>query len=330
MNLNRDLLKKGPELKLKRPAGLDKVTNVRVSNVLWPIAAILAVAVVAVPLLLSSSSSQTNVPLAQSPQSASSPNAPSIPAVSVSDTASTAKLKGPSRNPFTQLNSGSGGSGSSKSSKSSKSGSSSSSGSSSTSSSGSSGSSSSTPSGKETLPTKIKTTPPPPWGVLTPTETFRVSVSVSGSSGDENTINSLERLSTLPSRNDPLMIELGVLKGSKDVLFALLPGTAVSGSATCVPGPSDCQVVEIPVGKIETLKADTQEGWMAQGMFAVTGITKQKHKSTADARTARRVVNAFGHALLKQTASAALSLFEYLPNLGVLVDKRNLNVGGGS
>jgi hypothetical protein len=327
MKLNKDLLKKGPAL--KRPAGLERLAQLRVSNALWPIAAILAVAIVAVPLLLSNSGSQSNQPLAESSVGPAIPNVSSIPAVSVSDTASDAKLKGRSRNPFQQLKGGSSGSGSAKSSKSEPTPSQSSSGSSSQSTTGSSGSHTSGSTTGTTTTTTTPAPPPPPSG-LTPTETYEVSLSITGNSGNENTINSLERLSALPSRSNPLLIELGVLKGGKDVLFALQPGTVVRGGGTCIPGPTDCELLSLRQSQVEKVEATTQDGVMPQAMFAVTAITMQKHTNAAAAGAARRVQNAYGHSLLKTSTAAALSLFEYDPSIGALVDKRNLSVGGAS
>jgi hypothetical protein len=327
MKLNKELLKKGPAL--KRPAGLEKLAHLRVSNALWPIAAILAVAIVAVPLLLSNSGSQSNQPLAESSVGPTIPNVSSIPAVSVSDTASDAKLKGRSRNPFQQLKGGTSGSGSAKSSKSEPTPSQSSSGSSSQSTTGS-GSHTSGSTGTGTTTTTTTPPPPPPPSGLTPTETYEVSVSVTGNSGNENTINSLERLSALPSRSNPLLVELGVLKGGKDVLFALQPGTIVRGGGRCIPGPTDCELLSLRRSQVERVEATTQDGVMPEAMFAVTAITMQKHTNAAVASAARRVQNAYGHSLLKASTSPALSLFQYDPNIGALVDKRNLSVGGGS
>ena len=328
MKLNKDLLKRGPAL--KRPAGLERLAHLRVSNALWPIAAILAVAIVAVPLLLSNSGTQSTQPLAESSVGAAIPNVSSIPSVSVSDTASDAKLKGRSRNPFQQLKGGGSGSGSTKSSKSEPTPSQSSSGTSSQSTTPSSGSHASGSTGTGTTTTTTTLAPPSPPSGLSSTETYEVSVSVTGNSGNENTINSLERLSALPSRLNPLLVELGVLKGGKDVLFALQPGTVVRGGGTCIPGPTDCELLSLRKSQVERVEATTQDGVMPQAMFAVTAITMQKHANAAAARAARRVQNAYGHRLLKASTAAALSLFQYDPSIGALVDKRNLSVGGGS
>src|SRR5580704_15327349 len=73
------------------------------SKRLWPIAAVLLVAVIAVPVLLSSGSSSTPTPVAQvPPQSGGATPIPGTPVLSVNDTPSHAKITGKARNPFTQ------------------------------------------------------------------------------------------------------------------------------------------------------------------------------------------------------------------------------------
>jgi hypothetical protein len=336
--MKKDFLKQPVSLKslkslsVKRPAAVGRLGRLRVSNKLWPIAAVLALAVVAVPILLSSNSSANNSPIAQAPQTPAIPSISGIPAVSVSDTPSHAKLKGHSHNPFKQL----GATGSSKSSKSgtksepnpsqTPSGSSSKSGS--TSPSGTTGNG--TGPGTTTTTTTTPAPPPPPPTTLAPTESYDVSVSITGNSGDENTIPSLERLSALPSRSNPLLVELGVLQGGKRVLFAVEPGTVGRGAGQCIPGPVDCEILSLAPHQIEKLEAQTQDGVMPQALFAVTAIATQQYQSATQADSARRVQSAFGHSLLRQSTGTALSLFPYQPSLGALVDQRNLSVGGGS
>jgi hypothetical protein len=329
--MNFDSLKKNltkQQVDFKRPAALGgKFARLRVSNKLWPIAAVLALAVVVVPMMLSNGGSPTT-PVAQIPPSPAIPSVSGIPAVSVDDTAvSHAKLNGPSHNPFKQLKGGGGssskGSGSTKTEPTP---SQTSSGSSSKS--GSTGSTGGNGTGTPTI-TVTTPTPPPPPDKLTPTQTYDVAISITGNSGNENTINSLERLSALPSDNNPLLVELGVLEGGKRVLFALQPGTVVRGGGQCVPGPVDCEILSLARGQVEKLEAQTQDGVEPQALFAVTAITMQDHGTAANADAARRVESSYGRKLLQQSPGTALSLFPYKASLGAIVDQRNLSVGGG-
>jgi len=328
--VNKDFLKK--PVALKRPPALGKFVRLRVSNKLWPIAAVLALAVVAVPILLSKHSSPST-PIAQIPQAPAVPGGSGIPAVSVDDTVvSHAKLTGPSRDPFQQLKAGANSSKSSSGAKTEPTPSQTSSGNSSKS--GSAGSTGTTggsgTGGTTTTTTTTPAPPPPPPSTLTPSQTYEVAISITGNSGSENTINSLERLSAVPSRNDPLLVELGVLQGGKRVLFALQPGTVPRGGGVCIPGPVDCEILSLARGQVEKLEAQTQNGVEPQALFAVTAITRQDHSSAGDAKAARRVESAYGRSLLQQSSGTALSLFQYEASLGAIVDLRNVSVKGGS
>ncbi len=153
---------------------------------------------------------------------------------------------------------------------------------------------------------------------------------MTNSSGGLDTIDPLERLSILPSKQTPLMVELGVLKGGKRVLFALQPGAVVSGPGSCTPGPIDCEVLSLAVNQIENLGVQSGSGVSPVTMFAVTAIKADKHPSAAAAWQARNKASAAGRALLNSSALSALSLFEYKPSLGALVSLQNLKVGGST
>jgi len=142
-------------------------------------------------------------------------------------------------------------------------------------------------------------------------------------------VNPVQRLSILPNKQAPLMVELGVLKGGKRVLFALQPGAVVSGPGSCTPGPIDCQVLSLGVDQIENLGVQSGGGVTPVTMFAVTGIKVDKHPSAAAAQQARNKVSPAGRALMKSSGLSALSLFQYKASLGALVSLQNLKVGSG-
>jgi hypothetical protein len=138
-----------------------------------------------------------------------------------------------------------------------------------------------------------------------------------------NPIDPLERLSPLPSAGQPLVVELGVLQGGHRVLFAVQPGTVVSGPGACTPGPIDCEILSVAQDQVETVSSGS-----TAVSFAVTGITAQQHPSTAAANAARQAVDRAGRDLLSNSPLSALSLFQYQPQIGAVVDLRNLTVGG--
>jgi len=298
---------------------------------LWPVALALVAGLVAVPLLLAKSAS-TN-PLAVLPSASTPPtaSATAIPVVSEQVVPAHAELGGTGRDPFTQqpLPAVPGAAAlASAASKASGSSGSSSSSTKSTSTTGSSTTGTTTMS-TSTTPTTTTTTPtttPAPAG-LGPAQSYAVTFAITNSAGGIDTTDSLERLSVLPSQRQPLIVELGVLQGGQRVLFALLPGAVVSGPGTCIPGPLDCEILSLRRGQVEGLSTQSTIGVFSIADFAVTAITTQNHGSAAAANQARTTASAAGRRVLNAANLSALSLFQYQPSLGAIVDLRNLKVG---
>jgi hypothetical protein len=169
-----------------------------------------------------------------------------------------------------------------------------------------------------------KVQPKPAPSGLTKTESYDVSLATTNASGGLNTVDPLERLSVVSTQSHPRLIELGVLQGGKRVLFALQPGTVVVGRGTCTPGPIDCEILSLGRGQTESVSA---AGSSSSTLLAVTSIRVAHYGTVAGANRARRATSAAGRALLNTSTSAALSLFQYQPSRGVVVDLRNLSVG---
>jgi hypothetical protein len=306
---------------------------------------VLIVALVAVPLLLSKKAPTNLVtqPTGGLPYSTGT----ALPAISVQTKPSGSKLAGRGRNPFTPQHGAtttaaattttastavtvpSSGTGAST-------GSTGSTGA--TGSTGSSGlgsatgpvvvSSPATPPSTPTTPTTpAKPAPPAPSG-LTAKQSYQVSLAITTKDGGLNTIDPLERLSVLPSVQHPLLVELGVLQGGKQVLFAVEPGAAVGGPGTCTPGPIDCEILSLAPGQTEGVSEQTATGSTPVALFSVNSISAVGHPTAAAADAARRTASAAGRQLVANTPLSAVSLFQYDPSVGAVVDLRNLTVGG--
>lgn len=289
---------------------------------LWPIAAALLLALIAVPAFLSSTAASTPAPSLPSSQTPAS-TGPAVPVVSVSNTPTHSKLTGRARNPFKPQ--GSTPNAGSKTSSTAKKTSSSSSGNSSTvKSTTTTSSSATTPPAPTTTTTTTTPAPTAPTG-LSDSESYNVALSINNASGGLNAIPSVERLSVLPNPSHPLLVELGVLKGGKRALFAVQPGAVVHGPGRCTPGPIDCQILSLAQGQVESLK---RVGAASSVLFAVTAITAQQHGSATAATKLRDKESDAGRQLLnRDTTLPALSLFKYVPSLGAILDLRNVTVG---
>lgn len=311
---------------------------------LWPVAAILVVAVVAVPVLLSRSSAPAPQPQAQVPANTPSGGS-SIPALNVTTTPTHARIVGPVHDPFagaaatgapstatTTQGVASSGTGSTAST--------STGGTSSTGSSTGSSTSTSTSTSTGTGSPSASTTPNPPSitgsakpkpapAGLKPTQAYDVALAITNGSGGINTVDPLERLSVIPGAQQPLLVELGVAQGGNHVLFAVQPGAIPSGPGKCTPGPIDCEILSLGQDQTEQLSAQTGSiGPVQVALFAITGITATDYPSVSAADKSRRQASAAGRALLDKSTYPTLSLFQYEPSLGSVVDERNLEVGG--
>ena len=311
---------------------------------LWPIAIVLIVALVAVPILLSKKAS-TN--LITPPAGAGLPysTGATLPAISVQTVAGGSKLAGHARNPFTpqHVAATSTTTATTPATSTVSAGSSTTSGASSTGSTSTSGAGSTTnATGGGTGTTPAATSPstsapaspseptkpaPAPSG-LTARQSYQVSLAMTVANGGVNTIAPLERLSVLPSVQKPLLVELGVLQGGRQVLFAVEPGAAVSGPGACTPGPIDCEVVSLAPGQTEAVSQQTPTGSTPVAEFAVNSISAADHPTVAAAEQARRTASDAGRQLLANSPLSTGSLFQYDPSVGAVVDLRNLTVGG--
>ncbi|HUA72042.1 MAG TPA: hypothetical protein VMA96_13195 [Solirubrobacteraceae bacterium] len=307
-----------------------------VDRKLWPIALVLVIALVAVPVLLTKKAPTDIVTPPSGPLPYSSGT--TLPAISVQTAPGNSNLGGKGRNPFTpqhvattsttavvaSVTTPSTGTTTTSTG---------STGVSSTGTSGGSGTSSSTSSSSSgSTPAPTSTTPAPapkpaPIG-LTSTQAYHVSLAITTANGGVNTIDPLERLSILPSKQEPMLIDLGVLQGGHSVVFVVEPGTVVSGAGTCTPGPIDCEILTLNPGQTEGISRQTASGSTPVALFSVNSISADQFPSAAAANKARTTASDVGRQLLSRSPLSAISLFQYDPSVGAVVDLRNLTVGG--
>jgi hypothetical protein len=298
---------------------------------LWPIAAGLLVAIVAVPVLLASGSKSGGTAPRLPGTTQLAPPA-GVPVVSTGQSPTGGRISGSSRDPFTQLAHGNSATTGTSSTASTSAAGTSAGAATSTASSPSAGGSSTTPAstggpgGAGTTPSSIvpSTKPKPAPRGLTSTQSYEVKLAITNPSGGLDTIDPLERLTVLPGDSRPLLVELGVLKGGSRVLFAVQPGAVVGGPGTCIPAPIDCEILSMAQDQTESLSAQSSSAASQVALFAVTGITAAGHSSVAAANKAREAQSAAGRRLLEESDSSVLPLFRYDPRIGAVVDDRSL------
>jgi hypothetical protein len=154
---------------------------------------------------------------------------------------------------------------------------------------------------------------------LTSSESYVVDVAVKDATGTHSYKN-IERLSLLPSNGLPALIFLGVLKGGQKAVFLNTGHTVASGSSTCVPSRSDCQLVEMRPGFGLHIKlTDPSLGGQTFDV-SVRAIGVERHSSTATARKARKLEYVPGRQLLRLVNASALPSFQYSSGHGYVVE----------
>lgn len=150
------------------------------------------------------------------------------------------------------------------------------------------------------------------------------TVKVSASYGTQTgTLTDLERLTPLPPNTAAEVVFLGVMKGGKSAAFLLTGAVAVkptvTGSVSCKPSASDCQVVELPVGAQLTLTPASPNDGLSTFTLKLTAIGAAKLSSASAATKARQTAASAGEAILGASTSSVLASFFYDTSQGALV-----------
>ncbi|MGH2831200.1 MAG: hypothetical protein ACRDK2_00355 [Solirubrobacteraceae bacterium] len=124
----------------------------------------------------------------------------------------------------------------------------------------------------------------------------------------------LERLAPIPSKSNALLVFTGVGPSGKTVVLTMTHEAIIRGEGVCLPSASQCETLDMAVGKTEELDYLQPNGETVAYKLKVTGITK----STKNANTASRVSKA-GETLLKREGWPVLRRLRFSQSKGVLL-----------
>ena len=291
-----------------------------VERKLWPVAVLLLVAAVAVPIYLGRSSSEdAGAPLPATNLQADAAKA-SKAAVSIEEQATDDERPGGVRNPFKQLHvpkkvsptsgsapdpatdapptDGSGGDGSQPP----------------LDPAGSGGSGGSGGSDK-----------PAPKPAADPLDVYHLSLRFGRAESTQlKTYHDVARLSPLPTADNPFFVYTGVLKDGKTAVFLLSSDATATGDGHCRPSPKSCQTIEVKEGDTEFFDM-TVGGQPVQYQLDVVRVFKKGASSAvAAAASHERHSNAGADMLRKAHRNGSSSFkgaasYRWLPDTGVLV-----------
>jgi hypothetical protein len=289
---------------------LRNLLNELVERRLWPVALLLLVALVAVPLLLAKPASSTTD---DAPASGTAPAAvaaaahaaaaPGEPVVSVGrDAASAAPLRGRAKNPFRQQHLET------------------------KPATGAAAASSAAPTGPGSQGGGGSggQTPPPS---SQPTYVY-ASVDVRfGKAGERlRRIEDVPRLSPLPNANHPIVVFLGTRRDRQTAVFLVSTDVHVQGLGQCVPSQKTCEAIELREGETSLLDFTEADGTVEQYELDLDAVTLHETTSQAVAQRAYARVSRVGKLLLggsvrtsvDGTARSQRLPFRYVRRSGVL------------
>lgn len=260
---------------------------------LWPVAAGLLAAIVAVPLLLAT---EATPPLASPVPagSGSAPRASALPAVNVVSSSSRLQLAGRARDPFSlQAVRRSAVNPASSSSSVGGRGAAAGGGPGTATPTSSSGNSSGT---TATTFTSSSSSSQP--GAPARYFFYTTDLAFGQAARSLRTYRSVPRLTALPSAANPVMVFLGVKDGGRAALFMVWSLASLSGSGTCLPSKSKCFFLKLAPGARETINAPNAQGTQSTYTLRVTAIHLRSTSSLAQARAANARVSSLGSRLV--------------------------------
>jgi hypothetical protein len=100
----------------------------------------------------------------------------------------------------------------------------------------------------------------PPVVVKRPSAKYTYQLDVKfGRPGREKRYRNLSRMSFLPSAKVPALLFMGVPQAAKSALFFVHPTLSHAGEGVCIPSPTNCNFLELRIGRDHFLSVDDYE-----------------------------------------------------------------------
>lgn len=130
------------------------------------------------------------------------------------------------------------------------------------------------------------------------------------------------RLSPLPSATSPFFVFLGVLADGKTAMFLVSSDAEVTGDGKCLPSADACERVEMKAGDTEFFDVTTPDGQAVQYQLELTRVSRETKANAAVAAAARVRESADGRKVLRHAVDSGqveISDLAYSPQMGVVV-----------
>jgi hypothetical protein len=132
----------------------------------------------------------------------------------------------------------------------------------------------------------------------------------------------LTRLAVLRAGEAPVLLYLGVRKGGRVAVFQLAgEGIAATGDGRCLPSRGPCETIELRDGDVQYLDVPTAAG-IVQYELELTKVARKHAATAARAARSRRRESKAGRRVLRAVIAAGhlyVGRYEYSKRRGVLV-----------
>lgn len=152
-------------------------------------------------------------------------------------------------------------------------------------------------------------------------ESYRVDLRF-GQDGTLTRRNDVARLSPLPSSKDPFFVFMGVLADGETALFLVSSDAEATGDGVCKPSPENCERIELRAGQTEFFDVTTPDGATVQYQLDLVRVSRVRSASPAVASNARTRESSDGRQVLRKaidTEQVDVDGIAYSRELGVLV-----------
>jgi hypothetical protein len=130
------------------------------------------------------------------------------------------------------------------------------------------------------------------------------------------------RLSPLPSQDDPFFVFLGVAADGKTAMFLVSSDADITGNATCKPTPANCERVEMKAGDTAYFDVTTPEGTVEQYELDLVRVSRKVSANAAVAQQSRTRESSAGREVLREavaTKQVDVSGLAYSSRLGLVI-----------
>lgn len=145
-----------------------------------------------------------------------------------------------------------------------------------------------------------------------------------GEAGSQKTYNNVARLTPLPSADDPLFVFLGLKSDGKSAVFLVDAGAVPSGDGKCEPSTEDCEQVVLQKGDVEFFEVQSGTAGVVQYELELKDIHKSTAATKASAARAHIRESKAGREYIRNMVTddpTALDAWNFDRGLGLLVAK---------